>query len=121
MKPRRFKARWSGQPHAESYSAAANYLKLVFGQDFAREAIKKLRKSRLETFEAKDILRACGDPPQVTHIEEDCREILDGVKQSPLLLVRNMSTGRVVVADGFHRLCAVFKLDSKAAVPCKLA
>jgi hypothetical protein len=57
----------------------------------------------------------------MAHIEEDCQEILDGVKQSPLLLVRNMSTGKVVVADGFHRLCAVFKLDSKAVIPCKLA
>jgi hypothetical protein len=121
MKSRRFKARWSEQPDAETYSAAASYLNLVFGRNFAREAIKKLRKARLETFEVKDILRACGDPPQMAHIEEDCQEILDGVKQSPILLVRNMGTGKVVVADGFHRLCAVFKLDSKAVIPCKLA
>jgi hypothetical protein len=31
--------------------------------------------------------------------------------------VRN---GKVVVADGYHRLCAVYQIDEDAWIPCKI-
>ena len=45
-------------------------------------------------------------------------EILNGVALSPLLLVRDGTN--VVIADGYHRLCAVYTFDEDASVPCKI-
>jgi len=39
---------------------------------------------------------------------------------SPILLVRDPSPGRVVVADGYHRLCSVYAMDHEAPIPCKI-
>jgi hypothetical protein len=35
--------------------------------------------------------------------------------------VRDTAAGRVVIADGYHRLCAVCSFDADAAIPCKIA
>jgi len=43
-----------------------------------------------------------------------------GEKLSPLLLVRASAEGKVVVADGYHRLCAVYGFDEDALIPCKI-
>ena len=40
---------------------------------------------------------------------------------SPLLLVRDKMRGKVVIADGYHRLCSVYVLDEDAVIPCKIA
>jgi hypothetical protein len=40
---------------------------------------------------------------------------------SPLLLVHESGHARLVVADGFHRLCAVIHVDENAEVACKIA
>ena len=40
---------------------------------------------------------------------------------SPLLLVCNRSSDVLIVADGFHRLCAVFAQDQDAKVRFKIA
>jgi hypothetical protein len=37
-----------------------------------------------------------------------------------LLLVRDEARGKVVIADGYHRLCAVYARDEDASIPCKL-
>jgi len=39
---------------------------------------------------------------------------------SPLLLVRYPANGRVIIADGYHRLCAVYAFDEDVVVPCKI-
>ena len=41
-------------------------------------------------------------------------------KISPLLLVRDKTGGRVIIADGYHRLCAVYTFDEDAMIPCKI-
>jgi hypothetical protein len=37
-----------------------------------------------------------------------------------LLLVRDEANGKLVIADGFHRLRAVYALDEDARIPCKI-
>jgi hypothetical protein len=37
-----------------------------------------------------------------------------------MLLVRDKSNGKVVIADGYHRLCAVYGFDEDAVIPCKI-
>ena len=41
-------------------------------------------------------------------------------KLSPLLLIRNPNQGPVVIADGYHRLCAIYSFDEDAVIPCKI-
>ncbi len=41
-------------------------------------------------------------------------------KLSPLLLVRDSRTGRVIIADGYHRIRAAYSLDEDASIPCKI-
>jgi hypothetical protein len=53
-------------------------------------------------------------------VERDRRKILAGKELSPLLLVRSSKTSRVIVADGYHRLCAVYGFDEDALIPCKI-
>jgi hypothetical protein len=39
---------------------------------------------------------------------------------SPLLLVRDQANGKLTIADGYHRLCAVYGFDEDALIPCKI-
>ena len=38
----------------------------------------------------------------------------------PFLLVRDTVNGKVVIADGYHRLCAVYSFDEDALIPGKI-
>lgn len=50
----------------------------------------------------------------------DREKVTAGKKLSPLLLVREAAHGRVVIADGYHRLCAVYSFDEDAMIPCRI-
>jgi len=41
--------------------------------------------------------------------------------KSPLLLFRDKNRGKLIVADGYHCLCAVYTFDEDAMIPCKIA
>jgi hypothetical protein len=53
-------------------------------------------------------------------VKEAHEKILAGKRISPLLLVRHTPTGRVILADGYHRLCSVYSMDEDAELPCKV-
>jgi hypothetical protein len=48
------------------------------------------------------------------------KEIRQGEPLSPILLVRRENGGQLIIADGFHRMCAVFVADERVSVPCKI-
>ena len=86
--------------------------------------MRKLRAAPIILFKSKDIMRAAGLPLLAagnTHVERNRKKIRDGTRLSPLLLVRHRPTARVIVADGYHRLCAIHPLDEDAVIPCKIA
>jgi hypothetical protein len=56
-----------------------------------------------------------------THVDKDKKKIESGKELSPLLLVRDPANAKVVIADGYHRLCAVYSYDEDAVIPCKIA
>ena len=115
--------KWLKQPEAHDYPAAEAYLSLLFSRAVARRAIEKLRRAPLQQFKAKDIFRASGLSllgVSNSHVEKDRRKIAAGAALSPLLLVRSPGNGRVIVADGYHRLCAVYSFDEDALIPCKI-
>jgi hypothetical protein len=37
------------------------------------------------------------------------------------LLCRDPQHGKLVIADGYHRLCAVYSFDEDAMIPCQIA
>lgn len=122
--PSRRNPKWLTVPEEHDYPAAASYLSLIYASGKVARLVASLRKSKVVAFKAKDIFRASGLSllgVSNSHVEKDRRKIRKGEKLSPLLLVRNPKSGSVVVADGYHRLCAVYGVDEDALVPCKIA
>ena len=115
--------KWLDEPEEHDYPAAKSYLSLVWSDSEAEALVRRLKKVRISQFKAKDIFRASGLSLigiSNSHVEKDRKKIKTGKKLSPLLLVRDASQRRVVIADGYHRLCAIYSFDEDAIVPCKI-
>ena len=114
---------WLDHPEDHDYAAAESFLSLTFPAVQAARLVKQLRRSSVTDFKAKDIFRASGLSLlgiSNAHVEKDRRKIASGKKLSPLLLVRDRQRGGMVIADGYHRLCAVYSYDEDATIPCKI-
>ena len=121
---KRFTIKWLPRPKERNYPAALSYLTLIYPPKTAAAYVKRLRRAPVTTFKSKDIFRASGlSLLGISNyfVEKDRKKILEGQKLSPLLLVRDTANGRVIVADGYHRLCSVYSFDEEAAIPCKIA
>jgi hypothetical protein len=119
----RARIRWFEEPEEHDYPAARSYLSLVFPARTARALVKRLKSAGLSEFLAKDIFRASGLSLlgiSNSHVERDQRKIATGTPLSPLLLVGDPRRGRVIIADGYHRLCAVYTHDEDAVIPSKI-
>ena len=117
------KIEWLKKPKATNYPAAQSYLSLVYEEAKVKKLVQRLRRAGITRFKAKDIFRASGLSllgVSNEHVEKDRRKIRKGRGLSPLLLVRDRENGRVVIADGYHRLCAVYSFDEDALIPCKI-
>ncbi len=114
---------WLDRPEDHDYAAAESFLSLTVPAVRAARLVKQLRRSSVTDFKAKDIFRASGLSLlgiSNAHVEKDRRKIASGKKLSPILLVRDRQRGCVVIADGYHRLCAVYSYDEDATIPCKI-
>jgi hypothetical protein len=117
------KIEWLPKPEDHDYPAAQSYLSLHYEEKAASSVAERLKDAPLVTFKAKDIFRASGLSllgVSNSHVDKDRKKIRDGIKLSPLLLVRETGHGKVIIADGYHRLCAVYSLDEDAVIPCKI-
>ena len=118
------KIKWLSQPEEHDYPAALLYLALIYDKKTAAGLVKKLKKAPVSEFKAKDIFRASGLSllgAGNSHVKKDMVKIESGRGVSPLLLVRDSANGKVIIADGYHRLCAVYTFDEDAVIPCKIA
>jgi disulfide oxidoreductase YuzD len=82
-----------------------------------------LRKAKPAAFKAKDIFRASGLSllgVSNSHVQRDHEKIAKGEELSPILLVRQPRLAKVIVADGYHRMCAVYTVDEDAVIPCRI-
>jgi hypothetical protein len=116
--------KWRTKPDEHDYPAAQSYLSLLYDDEAVVQLVEKLRRGPIASFKAKDIFRASGLSllgVSNNHVENDQKKIRDGKELSPLLLVRDKAHGRVIIADGYHRLCAVYSFDEDAEIPCKIA
>lgn len=116
--------KWFAKPEAHDYPAARSYLNLIYDNKRVDALVRALRQeSTITYFKAKDIFRASGLSllgVSNSHIQKNYKKIKKKEKMSPLLLVRDHITGKVIVADGYHRLCAVYHLDEDVVIPCKI-
>lgn len=114
---------WLPEPEEHDYPAAQSYLALTFDEASTEKYVTALRVTKMSAFKAKDIFRASGQSLlgiSNSHVERDRSKIQSGKKLSPLLLVRDTTNHRVIIADGYHRLCAVYSFDEDALIPCKI-
>ncbi len=115
--------KWLAKPEEHDYPAAYSYLSLMYDQRKAAVLVNKLRRASIVEFKAKDIFRASGLSLlgiSNSHIEKDHQKIKTGRELSPLLLIRDSANGKVIIADGYHRLCAAYSFDEDAVIPCKI-
>jgi hypothetical protein len=120
---KRFEIKWLAQHKEGNYPAALSYLSLLYPPKVAAAYVKRLRRAPVTSFKSKDIFRASSlSLLGISNyfVEKDRKKILDGEKLSPILLVRDPVHGRVIVADGYHRLCSVYSFDEEAPIPCKI-
>ena len=115
--------KWLSDVEEHDYPAAESYLRLIYPEDRVTEIIAKLRIAPIVQFKAKDIFRAS----QLSllgisnlRVEKDRNKILEGKSLSPLLLVRDSQNGKVVIADGYHRMCAIYGFYEDALIYCKI-
>jgi hypothetical protein len=117
------KVKWFSKSQEQDYTAARSYLSLLFDEQTASNYCDALKQAPTVEFEAKDLFRASELPLLGTnnpHVKKDQKRIIAGKKLSPLLLVRGRSGGKLLIADGYHRLCAVYAFDENASIRCRL-
>ena len=123
MPKKKIEIKWLGEPEEHDYLAAKSYLSLIYDEVKANAYLGKLRGASISEFKAKDIFRASRLSLlgiSNTHVEKDQQKIESGQALRPLLLLRDSTSGKVIIADGYHRLCAIYPYDEDAIVPCKI-
>jgi hypothetical protein len=85
-----------------------------------------MRNARPINRAAKDLLRASTLPllsPEDSAVARDMKKIQKGKALSPVLLVRGdaYEGAALIIADGYHRICAAYHQDEDAEVACLMA
>jgi hypothetical protein len=120
------KLEWAEKGEDEDFDAAEKYLSLLSSETKAAGLVNSLRAAKLVEHAAKDLLRAAQLPllpSDESHVSDDLKRIQKGKALAPVLLVRgDVATGLpLVVADGYHRICAVCYFDESAPIACRIA
>jgi hypothetical protein len=114
--------KWADDVAEHDYAAAHAYVSLKLSPTQTDDAVDRLREAKLTTRRANDILRASGlvpaplDDPGVV---KDLMKVIAGKSLSPVLVLGGV--GQSDIADGFHRVSLVYRLDPYGTVPLKLA
>ncbi|WPV65978.1 hypothetical protein [Chitinophaga sp. LS1] len=111
---------WLKNPRESNYPAAADYLDLLLPRNKVQKIVAALKKERTVKKKAKDILRASGLPllpADNIHVQENIQKVKSGKKLSPVLLVRSP---KLIVADGYHRVCSIYYLSEDLEIPCRI-
>jgi hypothetical protein len=114
--------KWAAEVAEHDYAAAEAYLSLKLGDSAVAEAVKSLRKATLTSRRANDILRAAGltaAPLDDPGVMKDLIKAIEGERLSPVLVLGAKKGADI--ADGFHRVSLVYRLDPYTEVPLKLA
>jgi len=114
---------WLPEVEEHNYPAAQSYLSLIYAEAKVSDIVDRMRRAPVVQFKAKDVFRASGLSllgVSNVHVERDRNKILSGKSLSPLLLLRDEQNGKVVIADGYHRMCAIYGFNEDALIHCKI-
>jgi hypothetical protein len=114
--------KWAAEVADHDYAAAEAYLSLKLGESKVAKLVQRLRDAPLTTRRANDILRAAGltaAPLDDPGVMKDLAKAIEGTALSPVLVVG--AKRQADIADGFHRVSLVYRLDPYTEVPLKLA
>jgi hypothetical protein len=120
------KLRWRSQPSGGDYAAAGAYLSLLLPEAEARKVVARLKRATTIRHKPKDIERASGIQllrPDDPEVQVEVKKSRRGKALAPILLVRGaLAEGRsLVIADGYHRICAGYYVNQDAEIPCRVA
>jgi hypothetical protein len=113
--------KWADHVAEHDYSAAEAYLSLKLDEEAVAKAIKRFRNAQLTTRRANDLLRAAGltaAPLDDPGVMKDMVKAISGKPLSPVLVISGKKSADI--ADGFHRVSLVYRLDPYSVVPLKL-
>jgi len=117
--------KWLPRPENHDYQAAEDYLSLIMSPKKAADCRQQLSAAQgnITHHKAKDILRASQlallDQTN-KHVAADLLKVSSGQSLSPILLLRGDDSHPLIVADGYHRVCASYWLDENTDIPCIL-
>jgi hypothetical protein len=116
---------WLPKPEDHDYQAAEDYLSLIMSPEKAADWRQKLAGAQddITHRKAKDILRASQLElldEKNKHVASDLAKVSDGKALSPILLLRGDDGHPLVIADGYHRVCASYWVDENTDIPCVL-
>jgi hypothetical protein len=119
------KLEWAEKGEVEDFDAAVKFLSLLCSGTKASAHVKSLRNAKLVEHAAKDLLRAAHLPllpSDESHVDADLKRIHKGKALAPVLLVRgDIAAGLpLIVADGYHRICATRARQSPAELPTSI-
>lgn len=122
------KSIWLRDPEDHDFPAAQDYLELHHTVEDAATIVEALKKAETTKKKAKDILRASRLPllpKKNIHVKSNIRKVKRGEKLSPVLLSRGDAllkgcSNDLLIADGYHRVCAIYYLSEDLEVPCRL-
>jgi Arc/MetJ family transcription regulator len=117
--PQRIK--WRDEVATHDYAAAEAYLSLKLDGDAVSKAVKRLRKAPITRRRANDILRAAGLSPAPLDDPGVMKDLIKAIEGTPLSPVLVISDGMSAdIADGYHRVSLVYRIDPYDEVPLKL-
>lgn len=111
---------WLADPEDHDFPAAQDYLDLLFPAEQVTNIVNRLQREKTILKKAKDILRASHHPllpRDNVHVKANLQKVDKGKKMSPVLMVRGLP---LIIADGYHRICAVYYLSEDLTIPCRI-
>ena len=121
---------WKDEPESHDFPAATDYLSLVMEEEAASHLVEALRSEadagHISRRKAKDLLRASRLPlldRNNAHVASDLEKVAKGDKLSPVLVIAGdaIRGWPLIVADGYHRVCASYWIDENTDIPCVIA
>ena len=119
------KIRWRSSPKSKDYEGVRSFLTLLCSESEADKLIDRLDKADPIEHAGKDILRAAALPAlssEDPHVSADLKDIQKGKALAPVLLIRGdlKKAHSLVIADGYHRVCASYIIDESSPISCRL-
>jgi len=117
--------KWKSSPKGKDYDGVRSFLTLLCSDSDAKKLIGHLKKAKPIEHAGKDILRAAQLPAlssEDPHVSKDLKDIQKGKALAPVLLILGelRKAHSLVIADGYHRVCASYIVDESSPISCRL-